>query len=105
MTKSLQQVQEVQQVLRFPSVHHLPEKRSNLFGISIRKTWMFSRQYKGFLSATVTICMFVKTSTFMYNTHRGSRQSSLSWESSQSWGSIFARASRWSWVSFGALLS
>lgn len=38
ITINLQQVQEVQQVLRFPSVHHLPRKRSNLLGISIRKT-------------------------------------------------------------------
>lgn len=102
---NLQQVQEVQQVLRFPSVHHLPEKRSNLLGISIRKTWIFNNQYGGF---SFDICHYLhvlEDSTFMYDTHRSSRQSSLSWESSQSWGSIFARASRWSWVSFGAFLS
>lgn len=42
--------------------------------------------------------------TSLRHTHRGSRQSSLSGEASQSWGPVFTRASLGSRVSLGALL-
>lgn len=107
MVWNVQQVQEVRQVLHFPWVLLLPERKDKKGLIST-------------LSPHLCTTLLSKRSIYCYQsdqylpddlrsispgcTHRGSRQSSLSRETSQSWGSVFTGASGGSRVSLGALL-